>query len=77
DNIILSYPQKRLFYFDFHYLDYEQLYRSAGNFPYSSTNPNHIMMHGQVLPPPPPSTAAPSSSSFYTPNIFDVHNVYL
>ncbi|CAF5106161.1 unnamed protein product, partial [Rotaria magnacalcarata] len=36
-----------------------------------------IMMHGQVLPPPPPSTAAPSSSSFYTPNIFDVHNVYL
>ncbi|CAF4698465.1 unnamed protein product, partial [Rotaria magnacalcarata] len=34
------------------------------------------MMHGQVLPPPPPSTAAPSSSSFYTPNIFDVHNVY-
>ncbi|CAF3259183.1 unnamed protein product [Rotaria socialis] len=58
--------------------DYEQIYRSAGNFPYSSTNPNNIMMHGQVLPPPPPSTAAPSSSSsFYTPNIFDVHNVYM
>ncbi|CAF0823264.1 unnamed protein product [Rotaria sp. Silwood1] len=56
--------------------DYEQIYRSTGNFPYASTNSNNIMMHGQVLPPPPPA-ATPSSSSFYTPNIFDVHNVYL
>ncbi|CAF1145304.1 unnamed protein product [Adineta ricciae] len=56
--------------------DYEQIYRSTGTFPYSSTNASTMMMSGQVLPPP-PATATHSSSPFYTPNMFDVHNVYL
>jgi hypothetical protein len=60
----------------FLYLDYEQIYRSTGTFPYGSTNPNNMMMSGQLLPPPPPPATA-SSSPFYTPNMFDVHNVYL
>ena len=69
----------------FSYLDYDNIYRSSGSFPYSTTTSNNIMMHGQVLgptplpPPPPPSprTTTASSSSFYTPNIFDIHNIYL
>jgi hypothetical protein len=59
-------------------LDYEQIYRSTGTFPYSSANSNNMMMPTQVLaPPPPPTATSSSSSSFYTPNVFDVHNVYL
>ena len=61
------------------FLDYEQIYRStAANFSYSPVNSNNIMMSGQVLPPPPPPTSSTTSSSpFYTPNMFDMHNIYL
>ncbi|CAF0932449.1 unnamed protein product [Adineta steineri] len=48
--------------------DYEQIYRSTATFPYPPSNVS--------APVFPPSTSNPSSS-FYTPNMFDVHNVYL
>ncbi len=47
------------------FLDYEQIYRTtAATFPYSSSN-----ISGSVFPT--------STSPFYTPNLFDVNNVYL
>ncbi|UJR21451.1 hypothetical protein I4U23_024536 [Adineta vaga] len=48
--------------------DYEQIYRSTATFPYPSSN---------VSAPVFPQSTSNSSSTFYTPNMFDVHNVYL
>ncbi|CAF2412591.1 unnamed protein product [Rotaria sp. Silwood2] len=48
--------------------DYEQMYRSTATFPYTSSN-----VSGSIFS----SSTSTSSPSFYTPNIFDVHNVYL
>ncbi|CAF1560533.1 unnamed protein product, partial [Adineta ricciae] len=48
--------------------DYEQIYRSTTTFPYPPSN-----VSGPVFPP----STSTSSSTFYTPNMFDVHNVYL
>ena len=50
------------------YSDYEQIYRSTGAFPYSSSN-----ISGSVFP----SSTSTSPPVFYTPNMFDAHNVYL
>ncbi|CAF0892513.1 unnamed protein product [Rotaria sp. Silwood1] len=48
--------------------DYEQIYRPTVTFPYTSSN-----VSGSIFS----SSTSTASSSFYTPNIFDVHNVYL
>lgn len=67
--ICLNLRKQSLYFYLFSfYLDYEQIYRSTTSFPYPPSN-----VSGPVFPP---STSTPSST-FYTPNMFDVHNVYL
>ncbi|CAF1354931.1 unnamed protein product [Rotaria sordida] len=60
--------QQSSFYTRYNNNDYEQIYRSTATFPYTSSN-----VSGSIFS----SSTSTSPPSFYTPNIFDVHNVYL